>query len=500
MNQARPALLALTALCGCYGSIASLGPGDADDLEHRSLAVDPRTEAVFTLQVDPGPTEEETIKILYHVDPQTLTAAALADLSGRDAIRLLFPAEGVMLVSWDGAQDEILRFDSQSLAEVDRLETGARYGGLRLSPSGTRALTADTLAAPFSLHFIDTQTLETRIIPREEALVEAQWLQGQDRLVLAEFRDPSLSPGMASQVPLEITLSPAPAGEADEQTAAGEEGHSSADDAAPASLHIELWASEAELAASAAESGAPSPWDAPLISLDLPDARYSYGGLTLSADDRYAALPTSRLILADDGRIEERSQLLILDLETGDLRAVDYASGPVAFTPDSSTIVSYHSKQGLSSEGGSHTYPYLLLIDALTLETELVHLPTDSAPIYFVTREGNAVVIDTPSADVPLMLFDLSQGQAAQLIGPDVDLGRFVSREGHDELWLLDRGLFRLDYGQGVLEEAELDFRPANINILPQRDEIVVDDPAGRHLAFIDPDTGAVRGLATLPE
>jgi hypothetical protein len=140
------------------------------------------------------------------------------------------------------------------------------------------------------------------------------------------------------------------------------------------------------------------------------------------------------------------------------------------------------------------------MVDADTLDTTLVELPMEGGPSYYVTREGNFVVVTNTAGTQTLLLYDVDNDQMTQLQGLAIDLNEFVSRLGHGELWLVDEGLYRLDFLAGEHERISLSWQPDHINILRQRDLLVLDDNRRERLVFFDPDSLTVTQSVPLPE
>jgi len=202
----------------------------------------------------------------------------------------------------------------------------------------------------------------------------------------------------------------------------------------------------------------------------------------VAPDDRHVVFP----VLLDEGTGGGHA-LIVLDVETSETRIVRDAYGPVGFTPDSSTIVSYH----YVDRGTDETWAELVLVDVETLEVETLEVPYSGMPSYFVSREGNYVVL-VPDVFAPghMVLFDLDRNETTEFGDYAVKLNEFVSRIGHDELWILsDSSLYRFDFVEAILEPVSVGFSPEHVNILPRRDLLVLDDASGNDYTFLDPGT-----------
>lgn len=80
---------------------------------------------------------------------------------------------------------------------------------------------------------------------------------------------------------------------------------------------------------------------------------------------------------------------------------------------------------------------------------------------------------------------------------PAID--NFVTRNGGRELWLLGRGLQRLDLTRDVLEEIDLGWRPDQINFLPWRDLFVLTRPRENSVSFWSPASRTTTRTVALP-
>ena len=94
-------------------------------------------------------------------------------------------------------------------------------------------------------------------------------------------------------------------------------------------------------------------------------------------------------------------------------------------------------------------------------------------------------------------LIDISAGGAADT--DRAQLEEFVDRSAASELWMLDKGLWRVDYRDATQEKIELGWEPKHIGILPEHDYIVIDQSKEQKIHFIDPDTAEVHAEVPLP-
>ncbi|MBN2498926.1 MAG: hypothetical protein JXR96_30330 [Deltaproteobacteria bacterium] len=428
--------------------------GDQGDREARqsggSIAVEPTHESAFVMKKVVDEDRRVVEKTLLAVQPDSGKVTTVADMRSYGDVRILFPQGMILIMGEIDGQDELRKLDAGTLAELDRKDSGARYNGTRLSPSGAYLAVADNDESSAPIHLIEIDTLSAHVIPHDGDWLEAMWLNASDELAAIVFYDT---------------------------------------DDPDAHARLLLWDVPA-LDASGFEQGAGGLWAEPSLDIDVPGAKpdmlFSFTWVGVSPDDAYAVFPV---------RQYATHKLLVLEIASGELRLVDDARGPVGFTPDGGTIVSYR----YLDDGHGGTDPFLLMIDTLTLEQDLVELPGISLPQYFVTRDGNFVVVASSLGGEKLLLFDVDTGQTAQLEGPGLALHEFISRTPQGELWLVDGGLFRLDLFSAELETVPLDFLPQHINILRQRDLLVLDDPDKGRLVYFDPDSLDTVRSVTLP-
>lgn len=454
-------LLALTLVAtasGCTG--LSLGENDPDGnlgsyLGDGSVAVDPVNETTYVLvtetPADPesGALEEKT---LLAVRAGATKAIEVADLSGREDPRLLFTSAGVIAMSQlDTYQEELLLLDRDTFEEIDSVTAPTYYWGTRLSASRRWIGVADNNDSDYDLHVIDSESLETRVIPHGGDMIEAMFANEHDRLVA-------------------ISL-----------------------DYETHKARLLSWDMNVLEDQNFAQTINPDIWDGADIDVTVDgvewDSFFSFTWVGISPDDRLAVFPVRVFDEKADGSIDDY-QLIVLDLQTQETRIIPRAKGPVGFTPDGSSIVSY--------DEGPDGEQRLVLIDAETLEAdEPVDVAIDGGISYFLSHQGNYVVVASNWGDESLVLYDIDSQKQTKMAGPAVGLTEFVVRAEPEEMYVVEPfaeegSLFRVNLEEAVVETVITPFTAEHIGILPRRDELVLTDTSRNTLHFMDPDSGKV--------
>ncbi|MDH5493714.1 MAG: hypothetical protein OEY14_17300, partial [Myxococcales bacterium] len=352
-------LMVVASACGALGACTghTLGenePGADTWLENGSIAVEPVGEISFVLRkeqllADDGRTVLGERKTLFAIPPEGPAASIAADLSEHEDLRILFPEGALMVMGEQGGVDILRTYDPETYAPIDVVSTSARYHGTRMSPSRRWVAVADNAQAAKPIHLIEAGSLQILEIPHDGEWLEAMWLHGSDTLVAIVFY------------------------EIDQPTAYA---------------RVMIWDLPSVKAGGFA-TDADGTWSLKLRDLRIDgvsrDLAFSFTWVGIAGDDSLVVFPVRQY---DPALAAWGYALRVLDLDAGTLRSVGDAQGPVGFTPDSSTIVSYH----YVDDGMGGTSPELLLIDAATLETTPMAIPWDGLPQYFVSHEGNYVV------------------------------------------------------------------------------------------------------------
>lgn len=447
--------------------------GDGRTVGLGSIGVDPATEVSFVVQEVRTRDEDgeltNTTKTLYAVPPDGTDWSGRVDLSHLNDLRILFPGDDVVVLGEDGGADYLGFLDPNTLQVNDTLPAldGARYHGTRLSPSRKYLAVCDNNQDPCPIHVVDLETRTTEVIPHDGFWLEAMWLKHTDTLFAVIFYAD------------------------DEETDADE----------TRARVVSFPMNEVERCGFSVDAGT---WCGRALDVELPGASpdwfFSFTWLGVAPDDGVVAVP---VILGGDHVVS------LVDTRDGTVRTVADAYGPVGFTPDGSTVVSYRylteeappCEEDVAPEDcpSSQTTPQLALIDVEDLTVATIDLPTVDMPEYFVTRAGNLVVVADAWSGGQLVLADLDTGTANALRGPNVQLRELVSMSDAAELWVADDGLFRVDLLEGIVEQEGPGLTPVTINVLPTHNRLVMDDGAGRSLVFFDPDAREETARAILP-
>ena len=433
------------------------GPSLGTYLENGSIAVDGRNENVFVLATETDRDTNVETKKLQVAGLSDQRARSLADLSGLEDLRIMFVVDGVMVMGERGVTEELILYNEAGTIQTDRVTTESRYHGTRIAGSGKWVAVADSNEDDSPVNLIRTSNLSVIPVPHGGDTLEANWTNTTDTLLGAVFLDPKYGTEPATGTLRFISWNMGPVAQNNFPLEADG-----------------MWGFRGV--------------DVSIENADI-DPFFSYSWVSVSPDDTYAVVPILHRYPQEP---ENHHRLALITLATGEVRLIDDAQGPVGFTPDGSAIVSYRSV--LQSD--ETTSYHLLMIDPDTLEEELMAEPSPGLIQFFVTRDGNFVLVGDFFGSNELTVVDVDNGITTSL-GQALDLKEFTSRPGTGEVYLVDEGLFRVDLFEATLEEVPLSFEPAHINRLPS-DQLVVDNPATERLIFLDPDTGAINRSVSL--
>jgi len=361
----------------------------------------------------------------------------LLDVTGHDDVRLLDTASGLLLMGQLSDEQEALYvLDHHSLEVTAQREVDARYWGTRTAPSRRYVVVADNAHPQLPLTVIDPDTLTTASVQDIEGWGEAMWAQQRDRLAAItwddEFEEARLQVWDFTSTGLVAKGEPGPGGRT---------------------------------------ASMPAPMTD--VSVDaLPLFGMGFTWIGWHPDDALVAFP----VVDMDGDHE----LLLLDVDSGEVRHVPDAAGPVSFTPDGSTLVAWDPQRDTE----------LVLVDPVTLETERFPLTLEGTPSWFVSHDGNQVVVADAFGEDQLQIIDLDTG-ASTTLDARLPLSTMTVREGHDEVWLTHEGLWRIDLVDAVAEEVPLDWTPEHVVWMPDSDLLYLDDAQRPRMVFWDPTLGA---------
>ncbi len=389
--------------------------GDPDDpsapsISHTigALAVEPDETHVWF--VHRGRNRELVREHLAALDPVTNEVHSVLDVSGATDRRLIFPRDDrMLLMAQHNGQERLVLFDTDTRQAIKWTTKPTWYWGTRRSASGEFLAVADNGSSASPLHVIDANTLEHIVVPHGGTAIEAMWNNTSDHLLAVSATNPFSDNSTIRLLSWNVT--------------------------------------------SVQEFPAPS------VDITLPgydwDFLFSFTWIGVSPDGRWAVFP-----LRDP---EGQYVLVVLDQNDGSTRMVP-GQGPVGFTPDSSSIVSY------GYENGNELY----MIDVVTLQTDQVPVAVNGGLSFFVTWDGNYVVATSVGGDDKLVIYDPETGESTQVEGPHVGLREFVARPGAHQLWLADLGqLYKLHLEQATLTHIPLGSSVRSLNILPTQDRLV---------------------------
>jgi hypothetical protein len=519
------AAIAVVLLAGCSGKSLGLNEvGESTDLEGGqygedgiatgSIAIDDDTEKSFVLaKYQPVNDFNDPTKKLLSIDPDNPRAEILEDYTGFSDVRMAFPEDRILVMAQEEGEEQLRLFDTDRLNVIETETIEAEYHGTRISPSNEFLAVKNSSPTRPAIHIIDTESLEHIEIPSQNALMEAMWTHNRDQLVTISSESPAGT--QKQQVKLKRwTLDGLDIDEDIDQD----------------------W------------------WENPDLSTTVDNARwdrsFSHTWISVGPNDRYATFP----VRETDPQTAAEYTLLVWDLQTGDLRKVSKARGPAAFTPDGSSMIAYR-KTPYDAEAR------LMVIDVDSLDVETYPVPNTSAPSYFVTPEGNRVVVASATGTSDLVLYDLDNLETTTVsnnlnsatkkplqiqtpdkpvyrdIRPDLaehidrvttrnqfmhnendsqeaseerpgistfrgdnlKLSEFINRVDEGELWLADDGLHRLDYLEGTIEHVATDIEPLHINYLPNRDKLIFDGEYDAVIQFFDPESQETTETVRIP-
>lgn len=506
--SALSALLALPMLLGgCSSFPGEINPGDSTYMESGAVAVDARTETMFTLltyyaptpepsptpegDVSPAPAAEPVIvsRELYAIRPDDGSLQTMGNVFDVEGIVLQFPPGQVLLTGYQNNAPMLRTYDANTLEQkVDTFVELPHWGGLSLADSGAAlaslAWPDSDQSLPGAIYVTELETQQVHQQSVGQWYPAVAWTHQSETLVasLSEFDD----------------------------------------ETGDTSVRLVTW-KLAELQSRQYAVDATGQWLGASIDVHFPDTSPDLdlllGRITLSPDDSVAVLPLidQRPVDTDgDGTPDETQgmpSLKVISLATGAVTAFDDTYGPVGFTPDGSTLVAYRYHETTDEAGTVSSTPWLVMVDLKTMATEELEVPTVNQLQYFVTREGHFVVIDTEQSWYAtddgsseeqeadnLMIYDVDTQQLREISDSAIELGDYISRIGHQELWsAVGNNLYRVNYSEGTLETTTTSWTNGRMNYLPSRDLLVLSDRSTPTIRLVDPTSRMIRQAITLP-
>ena len=467
-------LLVLLGCSGCTGLALGLNAAGAPThVGSGSLAVDDRTETTFVLSTH---TTARGVERRLHGVPADGEAALVHTSLNELDQRVLFPHTGVLLMSEvKNGGERLTLFDRGTFSEKRSATVRSHYWGTRMSPTGKWIAVADNDDDALPIHVIDASSLEVRPIPHAGDWLEATWSTERDLLVAAIF----------------------------------EEGE------AP-SVRIATWAMDAvnERQFATDTTGA---WASPELDITIDgkvsDGCLSFTWISTSPDGRWAAVPLRDVQSAG-------YELVLVDLMTRTHRIVDHAKGPVGFTDDSQTIVSYAGEGAAPAGAGSCAKgrrqnpevhapigpEHIVLIDVTSLHQRRAEVP-GLEHFNFHVLDTSVIVAPLGTAKTNMFIFDVREPERGSVVdSAGAQLTEFIQRPLDHDVWLVSDGLLhRIDLTRRQIELYDLGFAATHVNHLPQRDLLVLDErkpgastiPVG--LLFWDPDERRITRRVALP-
>jgi hypothetical protein len=434
MRHASSTLGFALVLSGCTGfSLGENGPGGdtwteppwTGEGEHRvgAIAVERDEDQLWVVhQENRG---GDLRAHLSAIDPATRATTEVLDVTGFDDRRVVFPAaDRMLLLAQQNGMESLVLFDTTTDQRIASTTKPTWYWGTRTSPSGRALVVADNAATLAPLHVIDTATLKHQVLAHDGEAIEAMWNHSSDVLLAVSVADPFTDHPVAKLLRYDLA---------------------GVDLAAPLPAPTTTWQ---------------------LGGYDW-DFLFSFTWIGISPDDRWAVFP---LIKRTIGPADYQHVLLVLDQTTGALSEIP-GSGPVGFTRDSKYIVSYGPRTG----GGGED---LWLIDPKTRARTTIAMPWAAAISYFVMHDSDHVIV-TPVLGGTLnpVVVDTVTLEQQTVARSSLSLHDFVSRPGHDELFLDSHGqLIDLSLATASAVDVQLPFGISSINVRPTADEAIVAD------------------------
>ncbi len=386
-------------------------------------------------------------KTVWGLLPGDTVPELMLDVTGLEDVRLLDTDAGLLLMGQVGDEQESLYvLDHDTLAVTAQREVGAYYWGTRTAPSRRFVAVADNAQPMSPLTLIDPTTLDTAPILDLDGWGEAMWAEQRDLLAAVAWAQDDFSEARLVVWDFSVDgLTPREAPTRGGRTA-----------------------------------DMPDPILDVVVDSAWPELGMGFTWIAWHPEDETVVFP----VTDDDGD----QALLLLDVASGEVRRVEDAAGPASFTPDGSTLVAWDPERDTE----------LVLIDPVTLESERLPLPLEGTPQFFVSHDGNQVVVADAFGEDQLQIVDLDTG-ASTTLDTRLALADITVREGHDEVWAVADGLWRIDLREAVTEQVDLGWTPDNVVWMPESDLLYLDDAGRPRMVFWDPTLRTTLTTVDLP-
>lgn len=453
MKRLSSLLLACTACTGF--SLGENTPGGDDwvdpppplEGEHLlgAIAVEPDEDQLWVVHEEMRAGARRAF--LAAVDPTSGTTHDIADVTTSTDRRVMF-ADGnrMLFMAQSGGTESLTLFDTTTRTPIAQTTKPTWYWGTRTAPSGRAVVVADNADPKAPLHVIDLATLQHQVLAHDGDHIEAMWNHDSDVLLALSVTESANAPPRAKLLRYDLTTH---------------------DFRQPLPAPTTLWQLDGY------------GWD----------LLFSFTWIGISPDDRWAVFP---LIKYSGTEQDAEHVLLILDQTTGGVKLAP-GRGPVGFTRDSRSIVSYGVRQT-----EEQVHEDLWLIDPSTLATTV--RPTSYPLVSFAPmRHSDHVVAVHAFGGTTLEIHDLARSGARTVTMASASLADFVTKPGH--VWMESTGTVTdLDLATASVTSVALPDPAGNINIRPSFDQAVIAAATRAAIYRVDMTTRQLVGAPiTLP-
>jgi hypothetical protein len=172
--------------------------------------------------------------------------------------------------------------------------------------------------------------------------------------------------------------------------------------------------------------------------------------------------------------------------------------GPVARSPDGKTMVAFLDNQAAGEEVPANvkhslTRYHLMFLNADTLDFTTMPIGQD-LPRFAFTPDGSRLLVDLPMAPLaPVKVVDVSARTMRPLVGPPVKLNAFTFSPDSSRVFAVDKQLFHMDLGRGVIKAQAPGHPLTGINVSPQGNTLLLSRLSNPALLFLDAVSGDQR-------